>query len=79
MRIKFKLLKNSILVGGVRFKVNLSFLVLCETLSEYIKMSRVLGGILPREAVEAAGHNRITRHIYSKLLELVEKFTAASK
>lgn len=48
VRIKFKLLKNSILVGGVRFKVNLSFLVLCETMGEYIRMIRILGGILPR-------------------------------
>lgn len=52
MRIKFKLLKNNILVGGVRYKVNLSLIVLCETIAEYVKMNRILSNILPKEYVE---------------------------
>ena len=40
--IKFKLLKNTILVDGNRYKVSLSFLLLCEFIEEYIKMAKVL-------------------------------------
>ena len=32
VRTKIKLLKNNILIGGIRYKVNLSFLILCESL-----------------------------------------------
>ncbi len=49
--MKFKLLKNNILVGGVRYKVNLSLIILCETIGEYVKMNRILAGVLPSEWV----------------------------
>lgn len=78
-RIKFKLLKNNILVGGVRYKVNLSLIILCETIAEYVKMNRVLAGILPREFVVETGHNKITRHIYDKIFDLLYKFAMKSK
>lgn len=52
IRIKFKLLKNNILVGGIRYKVNLSLIILCETLAEYVKMNRTLSGVLPRQSVQ---------------------------
>jgi hypothetical protein len=48
-KIKIKLLKNNILIGGVRYKVNISFLVLCEWLGEYMKMARILGNVFDRD------------------------------
>lgn len=53
-KTKIKLLKNNMLIGGVRYKVNLSFLVLCEWLGEYMKMARVLGNVYDRDACNPA-------------------------
>lgn len=79
VRIKFKLLKNNILVGGVRYKVNLSLIILCETIAEYIKMNRVLSTILSKQFVAEVGYNKITKHIYDKIYDLVYKFCGKSK
>jgi hypothetical protein len=77
--VKFKLLKNNILVGGVRYKVNLSLIVLCETIAEYVKMNRILAAVLPSEWVREAGCNRISRCIYEKIFDLVLKFCLKSR
>jgi hypothetical protein len=66
-------------VGGVRYKVNLSLIVLCETIAEYVKMSRILSGILAREFVQEVGYNKITRCIYEKVFDLVYKFCLKSR
>lgn len=47
-KTKIKLLKNNILISGVRYKVNLSFLILCESLGEYMKMARILSHIFDK-------------------------------
>jgi len=79
IRVKFKLLKNNILVGGVRYKVNLSLIILCETLAEYVKMNRVLSGVLPRQSVQEQGYNYITKYIYEKMYDMIYKFCQKSK
>jgi hypothetical protein len=61
---KFKILKNNILVGGLRYKVNLSFLVLCEVLEQYLKMGRILGNVLPEEEIKETGFNRIVGFVF---------------
>lgn len=79
IRIKFKLLKNNILVGGIRYKVNLSLIILCETLAEYVKMNRTLSGVLPRQSVQQQGYNYITKYIYEKMYDMIYKFCQKSK
>lgn len=77
-KIKIKLLKNNMLVGGVRYKVNLSFLVLCEWLGEYMKMARVLGNVFDRDSSSNA-HQKLMGVIYEKLFDLICEYCLKSR
>ena len=76
--MKIKLLKNNIQIGGIRYKVNLSFLILCEWLSEYTKVGRILSHIFEKEAYPFH-HQQVQGLVCSKMWELVELFAVKGK
>jgi hypothetical protein len=69
-RMKIKLLKNSIQIGGVRYKVNLSFVILCEWMAEYVKAGRILSHIFDRSNSNNV-RKRVLSVVYDKLFDLV--------
>lgn len=77
-RTKIKLLKNNIQVGGIRYKVNLSFLILCEWLSEYTKVGRILSHIFDKDT-SPCHHKQVQSIVYEKLFGLVELFASKGK
>ena len=42
---KYKILKNNILLEGQRYKLTISFLLLCEFIEEWIRVGRLFEGI----------------------------------
>lgn len=51
------------MIGGARYKVNLSLLVLCEWLGEYMKMARVLGNVFDRDSSNTS-HKRLMSVVF---------------
>lgn len=67
------------MVGGVRYRLNLSFLILCEVLEQYLKMGRILGNIISREETEEVGYNKINKFIFEKIFSVIEKYCTTSR
>lgn len=62
------------LIGNMRYKVNLSFLILCESMAEYMKLARVLSNVL-----EKAAPNPITNFAFERLYDLIEVYCNKSR
>lgn len=62
---KFRVLKSNVMVDGVRFKISISFLLLCEFIEEYVKMTRSLP--------------ECRKFIFEKILSLVEYYNSRTR
>jgi hypothetical protein len=58
--------------------VNLSFLVLCEWVSEYVKVGRILSNIFDIQAYPSH-HQQVLTLVYEKTFELMELFAGKGK
>ena len=61
---KFRIIKNNILVDGSRYKVSVSFLLLCEFIDEYIKMAKSLS---------------CQKFVYERMFDLIDNYNNKSK
>jgi hypothetical protein len=62
---KFRVLKSSVLVNGVKYKISVSFLLLCEFVEEYVKMGRNLVSS--------------SKFIYERMLDLIDHYNERTK
>ena len=62
---KFRVLKSNVIIDGVRYKISVSLLLLCEFIDEYVKMARNLP------------QNR--KMVYERLLDIIEYYNNRSK
>lgn len=62
---KFRVLKSNVMVDGVRYKISISFLLLCEFIEEYVKMNRALP--------------QCRKFMYERMLDLVEYYSSRAR
>lgn len=57
---KFRVLKSNVMVDGIRYKISVSFLLLCEFIYEYVKMALSL--------------TQSRKLIYERMLNLIDYY-----
>ena len=67
--INFKILKNNILVDGQRYRLTMSFLLLCEFFEEYVTVCRTFMGLFRDETKQS---KKLVNEVYDSLFRLAD-------